>query len=173
MSPSWRTKDNIALPPYIDFQFSAIIMERILGPLSRDVLKGLENLVLKNQAKKWFTIFLVVFILMHSYELILQHEVAFTTRRLYPDKYYDMKLIRGYQSGAKTLVAHFHYVNKGNIPFQPQFDWNSPINKHMADLSEDELCTVTQISHEVSEKCKWPSLVSAMIMLLLLRESAN
>ncbi|KAI2625592.1 hypothetical protein GGR54DRAFT_653979 [Hypoxylon sp. NC1633] len=152
MSPSWRSKDNIALPPYIDFQFASIITEKILGPLSRDVLKSLEKLVLKNQAKNWFTIFLVVFILMHSYELILQHEVAFTTRRKYPLKYYDMKLIRGYQSGAKTLLAHFHYVNKGNIPFQPQFDWNSPINKHMADLSEDELRIVTQVSNEVSEK---------------------
>lgn len=43
----------------------------------------------------------------------------------------------------------------------------------MADLSEDELCTVTKVTHEVSPKCKWPSLLSAMTVLLLLREPAN
>ncbi|KAI0487356.1 hypothetical protein F4859DRAFT_525508 [Xylaria cf. heliscus] len=49
MSPSWRPKDNIAFPPYVDFQFASIITEKSLGPPSLDVLKSFENLVLKNQ----------------------------------------------------------------------------------------------------------------------------
>lgn len=87
ISPPRRSKDNVALPPYIAFQFTSILMEKVLQPLSREVLKGLEVLAMKNQPSNWFTIFLVVFIPMHSFEPILKHEVDFTKRRQHPVSY--------------------------------------------------------------------------------------
>lgn len=56
-------------------------MERVLQLLSREALKGLEVLAVKNQPNNWFTIFLVVFILMHSFELIIKPEADFKKRR--------------------------------------------------------------------------------------------
>jgi hypothetical protein len=83
-SPSWRPKDEIALPPYIDYQFASILVEKILPSLSKAILKTLDTLIKKNQASSWYSIFLTIFILMHSFELILIHEVNFTKRRGYP-----------------------------------------------------------------------------------------
>lgn len=84
ISPPWRPKDEIALPPYIDYQFASILMEKVLAPVSERVLKRLDTLIKKRQPSDWYSIFLSIFILMHSFELIMAHEVQFTKRRNYP-----------------------------------------------------------------------------------------
>jgi hypothetical protein len=48
-----------------------------------------------------------------------------------------MELIDAMNSGAKTLLAHFHILNKGNIPFQPDFDWMAS-NRKIAEFSEED-----------------------------------
>lgn len=81
VSPPWRSKDNISLPPYLDYELSSIFMERILRPLELAVLGGLARMVGENKPGDWFTIVVVIVILMHSFELILQHETLYTHKR--------------------------------------------------------------------------------------------
>ncbi len=61
-----------------------------------------------------------------------------------------MAAVRGYLSGAKTLLAHFHFVNKGHIPFEPNFDWTSPVNKRMADLTDEQIRFVQGVADEAT-----------------------
>lgn len=81
---------------------------------------------------------------------------AFEVRTLkaLQDKYFDMGLIRAYQSAAKTLLAHFHYANKGAVPFQSDFDWTLPLHRKMAEFTDEDFQAVGHITLEVSQKGK-------------------
>ncbi|KAH6970653.1 hypothetical protein BKA56DRAFT_678627 [Ilyonectria sp. MPI-CAGE-AT-0026] len=77
-------------------------------------------------------------------------------------RYYDMKLIRGYQIGAKVLLAHFHYVNKGNIQFQPSFNWNSPSNRRMAELTDTQIQFIQTFSQTVFQNAQMLQVASTL-----------
>jgi hypothetical protein len=81
--PPWRSKDDIPLPPYIDYQFAAILMEKVLRQLGRAALKSLEVLVLANRPSNWYSTFLAMFVLMHNYEFLMAFEEGYTRRRNY------------------------------------------------------------------------------------------
>lgn len=49
-----------------------------------------------------------------------------------------MPLVRATNSGAKTILAHFHYCCKGNQPFGERFDWNAPKIRKMARLDAEQ-----------------------------------
>jgi hypothetical protein len=53
-------------------------------------------------------------------------------------RYLDMPLVRATNSGAKTILAHFHYCCKGNQPFGEKFDWNSAKIRRMARLDAEQ-----------------------------------
>ena len=84
LSPPWRPKDSISLPPYVDYQLGSIFMEKILKPLEVAVLSSLAKTVSENKAGDWFTIVVVMVILMHSFEMIFDHETTYTRRREIP-----------------------------------------------------------------------------------------
>jgi hypothetical protein len=50
-----------------------------------------------------------------------------------------MTTINATQSRSKSLLAHFHYICKGNMPFQPGFDWASASALKMAQLDRDQV----------------------------------
>ena len=80
--PSWRARSNkISLPPYIDYQLTSILMEKILGQLERAVLIGLKKLIAENKPDTRLTTIVVLLILMHSFELTFKHEVHYTKKR--------------------------------------------------------------------------------------------
>jgi hypothetical protein len=68
-----------------------------------------------------------------------------------------MPLIRGIHLGAKTLLAHFHYICKGQKPFE--IDWGQqPLSKaaqRMANLSHNEVDFMTSLSQLAQEKGEW------------------
>ena len=67
-----------------------------------------------------------------------------------------MPLIRGYHSGAKTILAHYHSVCKGQLPFADGFDWNSPIVRKMAALDQEQISFLLQLKSRISADCKSP-----------------
>jgi hypothetical protein len=79
MSPF--TPGRRSLPPYFDYQTASIIIHRVLMPLRAKVLRDLQDLVLEHKAKDWFVIFLVSFILLHNYELQMQFQLSYSTKR--------------------------------------------------------------------------------------------
>lgn len=49
-----------------------------------------------------------------------------------------MSLVRATNSGAKTILAHFHYCCKGQQPFGADFDWNAAKIRRMARLDAEQ-----------------------------------
>jgi hypothetical protein len=149
----WET-----LPPYLDYQVASLVIERILVPLRRDVLHELQDVVNEHRPEDWYVTFLACFILLQNYELQMQFQRGFAAKRnakvLYPSpdtlqrcvhaaddrqvQYLDMPLVRATNSGAKTILAHFHYCCKGQRPFRADFDWNSPKLRKMAHLDAEQ-----------------------------------
>lgn len=144
--------DWISPPPYIDYQLASVIIERILGPLRHDTLHGLQGLVLSNKPSNWYPIFLTSFILLHNYELQVLFQRQFASRRQAQVRYLDMPLVRATHSGAKTILAHFHYCCKGQQPFHPDFDWATPQIRKMAQLDSEQIMFMEKIKERVNQK---------------------
>jgi hypothetical protein len=49
-----------------------------------------------------------------------------------------MQLVRATNSGAKTILAHFHYCYKGQKLFSKSFDWKAPRVRRMARLDAEQ-----------------------------------
>jgi hypothetical protein len=67
--------------PFIDYQFSAIMVQDVLIPLRWQVLKQMKVLIHENKPRNWFAIFLANFILLHTYGLLLKQQGAFARSR--------------------------------------------------------------------------------------------
>ena len=163
-------------PPYIDYQFASIVMHRILAPLRKDVLRILQGTFNTHNPKDWFATFLTCFILLQNYEMQMLFQSQFARRReaqvsnldslhgslLTNEKirYLDMPLVRATNSGAKTILAHFHYCYKGQQLFTPGFDWAAPRVRRMARLDAEQSQFMSQCRDVVVHKGNSPSRVS-------------
>ncbi|KAM0434005.1 hypothetical protein ACHAPT_003949 [Fusarium lateritium] len=146
----FQAADWISPPPYIDYQLGSVIMHRILDPLRASVLKDLQKLVYApDKMKNWFRIFLIIFILLHNYELGVHFQQGFAARRKSSVVYLDMPLIRGINSGAKTILAHFHTACKGQIPFSENVDYNTPSFRKMAELDKEQVSFLRELRRRV------------------------
>ncbi|KAJ4286400.1 hypothetical protein N0V88_008023 [Collariella sp. IMI 366227] len=145
-------KDLDSLPPYIDYQIASIIIHRILGPLRKDVLRELQSTLNTHNPKDWFATFLTCFILLQNYEMQMLFQRQFAARREAQVQYLDMPLVRATNSGAKTILAHFHYCYKGQQLFTQAFDWNSPRVRRMARLDAEQTEFMAQCRDVVVKK---------------------
>lgn len=58
--------NKILLPPVMTAQIECIMTKKVLEPLSKEVLVGLHTLIEKDSRKHWLTIYITIFILLHS-----------------------------------------------------------------------------------------------------------
>ena len=63
-----------------------------------------------------------------------------------------MSLVRGIHSGAKAILAHFHWSCKGNVPFAADFDWNSKKAQSMANLNAEQAMFMVRLGHLARQK---------------------
>jgi hypothetical protein len=65
-------------------------------------------------------------------------------------KYSNMGLVRSIHTGAKTILAHFHYTNRGTAPLE--MDWNSAETPRkiakVAALDEEQIIFMKFIANE-------------------------
>ena len=161
-----------SLPSYLDYQIASIIIHRVLGPLRKDVLRELQGTFNVHSPKDWYVSFLTAFILLQNYEMQMNFQRQFASRRksrvsvpsrldccLRADRifdgqvqYLDMPLVRATNSGAKTILAHFHYCYKGQQLFSEEFDWESPKVRRMARLDPEQTSFMAQCRNFVVEK---------------------
>lgn len=66
-----------------------------------------------------------------------------------------MPLVRATNSGAKTILAHFHYCYKGQQLFTKGFDWTSPKVRRMARLDSEQTSFMAQCRDLVVGKGEW------------------
>ncbi|KAK5658454.1 hypothetical protein OQA88_1843 [Cercophora sp. LCS_1] len=133
-----------SLPPYLDYQIASIVIHRILTPLRKDVLRELQGIFNIHSPKDWYVTFLTSFILLQNYEMQMNFQRQFASRRKAKVKYLDMPLVRATNSGAKTILAHFHYCYKGQQLFTKEFDWKAPRVRRMARLDPEQTSFMAQ-----------------------------
>jgi hypothetical protein len=71
---------KIPLPPVMGAQFELITTAMVLAPLKRSVLEQLHVLIHENKRSNWFTIYLSLFILLHSVSLVTLDEIRYATK---------------------------------------------------------------------------------------------
>lgn len=65
---------NICVPPVLQAQIELITTAVVLLPMKKAVLKGLQELIHANEPRSWFTMYLVMFMLLHSCALLTKAE---------------------------------------------------------------------------------------------------
>lgn len=65
------------MPPIIIAQKECIVYTKILRPLSKAVLKLLHTMITANQKKYWLTIYLTIFILLHSCSMLTRRDADY------------------------------------------------------------------------------------------------
>lgn len=136
-------------------------------------------MVNEHKPEDWYITFLTSYILLHNYELQMKFQSQFAARRLAKVgssvatfsvvkagfaiihslakqvRYLDMPLVRATNSGAKTILAHFHYCCKGQKPFGEGFDWNAPKIRKMARLDAEQSRFMASYRDRVIQKGAW------------------
>ncbi|KAI0109121.1 hypothetical protein GGR51DRAFT_512806 [Nemania sp. FL0031] len=123
------------VPPVLQAQIEIITTSTILLPMKQQVLKILQKLIEKNLIKSWFTIYLTVFILLHSCSMLTRAEAVRAARegsKGTQSRFFNHNIVEEFHSGARTMLAYFHYCNKGSHPFS--MDWNCAHNVSFAQL---------------------------------------
>jgi hypothetical protein len=68
--PACPNSGIILVPPVLNAQMEIIVTATILQPMKKEVLQRLKDLIQENQRRSWFTIYLCMFILLHSCALL-------------------------------------------------------------------------------------------------------
>lgn len=99
-------------------QLECIFYSRFLRPLSDSVRKLLNDLFQKRTHDVWFTVYLTLFVLLHSCAMLTKRDEEYARQMNFENKYANPKAIKTLQKGAITLLAHFHGVLDGPAPFR-------------------------------------------------------
>lgn len=90
--PSSPFYDCVPMPVIMIAQMECIMYTKVLRPLSKKVLEGLNDLVKDNKRTYWLTIYFTIFILLHSCSMITKRDEE--TAQQY-----------GLQVGARHLIS--------------------------------------------------------------------
>jgi hypothetical protein len=128
---------NIPIPPVMGAQIELILIQAIQVPLRTLVLDLLQKLVLANKSSAWFTIYLCIFILLHNCALITKHDAGYARKHGIKARFARPSIVAEYHMGANTLLAYFHYCNKGLYPFTLDGDASELVT--MAELNPKQI----------------------------------
>lgn len=135
------------MTPVMDFQIDNITIHHLLINLRTTILRELQEKVLKTRTKDSLEIFLTMFILLYNIELTIAHDRWFARRWNVGKRFSNYPLIENIFSGANILLTFFHRITKGGALFSQ--NWQSPANKSMADLGDEQARYMKIVSREV------------------------
>jgi len=80
-NPSCPYHTKIPVPPIVDLQIDLIVINELLQPELKKILKLLKTLLESSDPwNNWFEIYLAYFILLHNVELTMAHDAWFVKR---------------------------------------------------------------------------------------------
>lgn len=80
-NPNCPYYDRIPVPPIVDLQIDLVVINELLKPELKTILKMLKTMLESNKAwTNWFEIYLAHFILLHNVELTMAHDLWFVKR---------------------------------------------------------------------------------------------
>ncbi|KAK3991427.1 hypothetical protein QBC44DRAFT_236889 [Cladorrhinum sp. PSN332] len=149
----------VPMPLFMTAQFECINYTTFLRPWSKAVLKQLNDLVLAKKREYWFTIYLSMFVLLHSCAMMTRRDEESARQWNMKTRYANPESIRAHHSGSQTMLAHFHFINKGVLPFSlPHTDAGRKELAKAADLTDEQVEFVKRTSDLVRDP------VRAMVM---------
>lgn len=90
--------DRIPTPPVMAAQLQIILWCSILVPLKRQVLNQLQTIIMANKTQNWLTIYLCLFVFLHSCALITKGDYKFARK-------YAMKVRYPFAFGPITNIC--------------------------------------------------------------------
>ncbi|KAI5861636.1 hypothetical protein GGS23DRAFT_143142 [Durotheca rogersii] len=128
-------------------QLECIYHIRFLQPLGSSVLRTLLFLIGEKQKKYWFTIYLVLFMLLHSCSMTAQRDHESAVAFGLETQYCNPDSIKEQAVGAKILLAHFHIALQGSLPFKQILEGRPPDYTSLG-LTQPEAEFVTKCTQE-------------------------
>jgi hypothetical protein len=81
VNPNCPYYDRIPVPPIVDLQIDLIVINELLQPKLRKILKMVKKMLETSDPwNSWFEIYLAYFILLHNVELTMAHDAWFVKR---------------------------------------------------------------------------------------------
>ena len=117
--PSSNWVEHFPTPPVMNAQLECILYTKFLRPLSNYVRESLDDLLLRKRTTHgtWLTVYLALFVLLHSCAMITKRDAEYARQNNLKEKYANPEAVKEHQKGAITLLAHFHGVLGGPVPF--------------------------------------------------------
>lgn len=145
----------VPIPVIMIAQMECIMYTRVLRPVTRAVLRALNELVQENKPANWLTIYLTMFILFHCCSIITRRDAEFAEQCSLREEFACPESIRKHQCGMQVMLAHFHYLNKGVTPFSLTFDsrGSEQLSK-VAELDPDEVSFISWTASLVQNPTK-------------------
>jgi hypothetical protein len=114
------------LPPQLTYQIQMLIAQSQIK-MQSDVIRALKHLMFPRNHEKWYTIFLITFVLLSCIELMHHNQTSFLqlkrknseTNRMNVSKV-TIHMLGEWEDSAENLINHFRYVTRGNILFSQQ-----------------------------------------------------
>ncbi|KAK3317076.1 hypothetical protein B0H66DRAFT_479577 [Apodospora peruviana] len=116
-SPDSLHNGKYPMPVIMTAQFECINYTTFLRPWSKSVLKQLNELVLAKKREYWLTVYYTMFILLHSCAMLTRRDEETARQYNMKERYANPESIRAHHAGVQTMLAHFHFINKGVAPF--------------------------------------------------------
>ncbi|KAH8698551.1 hypothetical protein BGW36DRAFT_406503 [Talaromyces proteolyticus] len=143
------------LAPVIYAQEETVLLTKIQRPLQQRVITDLDALMKANKRENWFTIYLTLFILLHSCSLTSRRDEEFAVQMKLGTQFVNPEAIYYNQTGVTELIKEFHLKNKGGVPFNMAGD----PSKHSelaaaAKLEADQIQFLAETSFWVSQRGK-------------------
>lgn len=143
----------ILTPPIIAAQLTVIITVSLLLPMKHAVLQGLQRLLEANKARYWFTIYLTMFILLHSCAMFTAFEQKQSLKHGLTARYENPSQVEELHNSAKIMLAYFHYCSKGDSAFHS--DWRASKNALLADLNKEQVDFLQGAAEQVEMRRKF------------------
>ena len=99
-------------------QIDCIIYNKFFQPLSDSILKYLDDLFKKKTHDVWLTVYLALFVLLHNTAMLTKRDEEYARQAGIAGRYANPQDIKALHRGAINLLAHFHGVLGGPVPFR-------------------------------------------------------
>jgi len=102
----------------------------------------------------------VTFILLHNIALVIRHDAGYARKHGMKRRFAREDKVRLYHQGAVTLLAYFHYCNKGIFPFSDEC--KDQELKNLAELDDEAVQFVHSTRrHAMEHRKEWEGLWDA------------
>ncbi|KAK3328841.1 hypothetical protein B0H66DRAFT_571609 [Apodospora peruviana] len=145
---------KIPLPPVMGAQIDSILIHQVQPQLRRNTLEELQKMTQEKKQKTWLITYLVTFILLHNIALITKHDADYARKHGMKRRFAREDNVKEYNLGANTLLAYFHYCNKGIYPFSAEC--RDQDLQSLAELDDDAISFVRYTRQYASQqKRQW------------------